>query len=445
MTKFNTQQTIELLKQNVIFQNVDIFNKPDIEKEIFEIINISYVEPDQIIMKKGDYADSIVLVLNGSVNIEVQNTKGDEIKAALVDAGSFVGEMAIVDQSTRMATVKANSECCIGTIRSEDFWNYFKKNPALAKNVIIEMNKRNKEVSANFINRLLKEKEDERKAKEDLEKLVEMKTIQLREKDVQLMTMDRLSGITTLAAGIAHEINNPLSFVKSSVSFVKKGLTKMVGAAQFWDDKQIDKVLLDDYNDYLTQINFEYMVKTLDEKFERITKGIDRIIIIVKNLKSFSRVDKGNVSSINLNQSIIEALDVLNTEDMDNVKLVTELEEIPEIKCCANEIHQCLFYVIQNAIDAVESNGIVRVCSSYNENDKQIIIKIIDNGKGMSPEELRSVMNPFFTTKPVGSGTGLGLTITEKIIVSHNGSINISSKKDSGTTVTLKLPIEQDM
>lgn len=445
MDKFNTQQITELLERNALFRNIDIFDKMSFEKDIFEIVKISYIAPGQILMKKGEFADSIVLILTGTVDVQVKNNQGHEIKAASVEANSFVGEMAIVDQTTRMATVRATTECCIGTIHSNDFWNYFKKNPSLAKNVIIEMNKRNKEVSANFINRLLKENEDEKLAKEKLEKMVEDKTRQLREKDVQLMTMDRLSGITTLAAGIAHEINNPLSFVKGSVSFVKKGVSKMVGAAQFWDDKEIDKELLNDYKEYLSQINFEYMIKTLDEKFERIKKGIDRIIIIVKNLKSFSRVDKENVSSIDINQSISEALEVLNTEERENLKFFTELENLPFLKCCANEIHQCLFYIIQNAIDAVEDNGIIRICSSYNKNDKQIIIKIIDNGKGMEPGELRRAMNPFYTTKPVGSGTGLGLTITEKIIASHKGNIHLSSKKERGTTVTMELPIDANI
>ncbi|MGR3317595.1 MAG: ATP-binding protein [Candidatus Anammoxibacter sp.] len=446
------QEIVELLKQNVIFRNIDTFDEPDVVKEIFAIIKISYLEPGQTIMEMGDPGDSIVLILDGIVDVIVKKeVKGGEsessyetVKANEVHSGSFVGEMALISQSTRIASVRTQTKCCIGTIQSVDFWHYFRKNPGLAKNIIIEMNRRAKDVSANYINRLIAEKEEQKRAKEELEIMVKEKTEQLREKDVQLLTMDRISGITKLAAGIAHEINNPLSFVKGSVTFVKKGVSKMVGAAQYWDDKPLSKDIADDYKDYLSQINFDYMIKTLDDKFDRIRKGIDRIVVIVKNLKSFSRVDKGDMCNIDLNQSIKEAVEVLDTEDRENVEFVTELEDgMPLFECSANEIHQSILYALQNAIDAVEDNGIVRVVSSYNEDEKNIIIKIIDNGKGMSPDVLREAMHPFFTTKPVGSGTGLGLTIIERIIIGHGGKLTLSSKENSGTTVTMALPIDK--
>ncbi|MGR3176945.1 MAG: sensor histidine kinase, partial [Candidatus Anammoxibacter sp.] len=131
-----------------------------------------------------------------------------------------------------------------------------------------------------------------------------------------------------------------------------------------------------------------------------------------------------------------------DTEDRENIEFVTELaDNMPLFECSANEIHQAILYVLQNAIDAVEDNGIVRVASFYNEDDKTITMKIIDNGKGMSPDVLRNAMQPFFTTKPVGSGTGLGLTIIERIITGHDGKIQIVSTEDSGTTVTMILPV----
>ncbi|MGR3220084.1 MAG: ATP-binding protein [Candidatus Anammoxibacter sp.] len=446
MDNIYSQEIIEFLKQNVIFRDVAIFDDPDAINKLCAIIDVSTVEQGQTILQMGDRGDSIVLVLDGIVDIIVKkNAKNgadsETVKAGEVHCGSFVGEMALIGQATRMASVQAQTKCCIGTIRSDDFWGYFNKTPTMAKNIIVEMNRRSKEISANYINRLIDEKEEQQRAREELERKVAEKTDMLREKDVQLLTMDRISGITKLAAGIAHEINNPLSFVKSSVSFVKKGVGKMVGAAHYWDDKPLAKDIADDYKDYLSQINFEYMIKTLDDKFDRIQKGIERIIVIVKNLKSFSRVDKGELCSIDLNQSIKEAVSVLDTEDRENVEFVTELGEMPLFECSANEIHQAILYALQNAIDAVEDNGIVRVASSYNEDDKMITIKIVDNGKGMTPDVLRNAMQPFFTTKPVGSGTGLGLTIIERIITGHNGKLRVASTENSGTTVTMILPV----
>ncbi|MGR3318145.1 MAG: response regulator [Candidatus Anammoxibacter sp.] len=275
-------------------------------------------------------------------------------------------------------------------------------------------------------------------------KIVEIneKSEQLREKDLLLLGMDRIAGIAILGAGIAHEINNPLSFVKSAICFVEKSMNKMTKVVKYWDDKPLPEELLSDYKEFLSMLNFDLLTSTLDERFSRINKGIERIMFIVKNLKSFSRVDRGDVSMIDVNQSIRETLELLRIEELKNVNFVSELEEVPAFECLATEINQCLLYTIQNAIYAVDNNGIIRVSSSYNEDNKHVIIKIADNGNGMSQDELRNAMDPFFTTKPVGTGTGLGLTLTERIIVRHKGQINIASKEGIGTTVTLTLPVD---
>lgn len=273
-------------------------------------------------------------------------------------------------------------------------------------------------------------------------KEIEEKSRQLREKDIQLLSMDRIAGITTLAAGIAHEINNPLSFVKGALNFVEKGVHKMSNASKFWEDKPIQEQILEEYREYLSQMNFNYLANTLDEKFNRIKKGIERIVVIVKNLKSFSRVDKEDISLIDINNSIKEVIEVLRTDKLENVEFIYNLQKVPLFNCLGNDIHQCLLCVIQNAIDAVEGNGIIKICNSYNEEKKQIIVKIIDNGKGMDEKTLRKAMTPFFTTKQVGDGTGLGLTITEKILTRHKGQIKLASIEGNGTTVTLEFTLE---
>ncbi len=277
---------------------------------------------------------------------------------------------------------------------------------------------------------------------EDQVKEIQEKTEQLRQKDLQLIEMDRIAGIGTLAAGIAHEINNPLGFVKSSVGFVKKGVDKITGTLRFWDDKAIPESLRKEYNAYLEEISFGHTINSLEKKFDTIKRGIERIVKIVSNLKSFSRVDKEEAGAININQSIEEAIEVLTSQEFESVDFVKDLREVPLCECSANDINQCFLHTIRNAVDAVGDNGIITINSAYDEEEKQIIIKIIDNGKGMSPEVLRQALNPFFTTKPVGSGTGVGLTIVERIIKRHGGKIELSSEENVGTTVIMTLPAE---
>jgi signal transduction histidine kinase len=276
--------------------------------------------------------------------------------------------------------------------------------------------------------------------KEQLKEIYE-KTEQLRQKDLQLIEMDRIAGIGTLAAGIAHEINNPLSFIKSSVGFLKKSLDKMVGTVRYWDDKPVEETLLKDYHEHLDRINFDHVTSSLGKKFSSIQNGITRIMKIVNSLKVFSKLDAEDVSSIDINKSIEEVIEILSIQESGDVEFVKEFGEAPLFESYPKDINQCLMHVIKNALDSFDTNGTVKIATSYNAGEEVISIRIADNGKGMSPETLKQAFNPFFTTKPVGSGTGVGLSLTDRIIKRHGGTIDISSKEGEGTTVTITLPV----
>ncbi len=211
-------------------------------------------------------------------------------------------------------------------------------------------------------------------------KEIQEKTEQLRQKDLQLIEMDRIAGIGTLAAGIAHEINNPLGFVKSSIGSLKKRMDKLPGALGYWDDKPISEPLLKEYKDYLAQMNFDGLANSLDTKFDRIQRGIERIMKIVSSLRSFSRLDMEAVGKIDINQSIEDAVEILSTQDAKDVEFVREFQEVPLIECSTNEINQCLLLVLKNALDAVDHKGIIKMMTSYNEDKDQTIVHIVDNG-----------------------------------------------------------------
>ena len=270
---------------------------------------------------------------------------------------------------------------------------------------------------------------------------IQEKTEQLRQKDLQLIEMDRIAGIGTLAAGIAHEINNPLGFVKSSIGSLKKGLDKMVAAVKYWDDKPVSEPLMKDYEEHLAQIDFDRLTNSLDTKFDRIQRGIERIMKIVNSLRSLSRLDMEAVGQIDINQSLEDAVKVLAGEEVENVEFTKDFQKVPLMKCHTDEINQCLLLVLKNAVDAVDSHGTIKISTSYSEKEDQIIVEIIDNGNGMSPEVLKQAFNPFFTMKPVGSGTGVGLSIAERIVRRHGGKITLSSIEGEGTTAMMILPV----
>lgn len=292
---------------------------------------------------------------------------------------------------------------------------------------------------------ILNEKKELIKFNRELERQVENKTNQLRKKDVQLMGMDRIAGIATLAAGIAHEINNPLSFIKGSMSFLKNSVNKMVETSKYWDNKPVPEPLLKDYKDHLNQINYDYLVNSLDKKFGSIENGVERIMSIVNNLKSFSWLGREEIEKIDINKNIEEVIKIFSSEELENVKFVKEFQEIPDMECSVSDINQCLLHIIKNATDAIENNGVIKIFTSFNEKDDKITVRIVDNGKGMSPEVLKQAFNPFFTTKAVGFGTGVGLSIIERIIKRHGGTIELSSKEKFGTTAIMTLPVESEM
>jgi signal transduction histidine kinase len=147
------------------------------------------------------------------------------------------------------------------------------------------------------------------------------------------------------------------------------------------------------------------------------------------------------LAKIDINNNITEILKVAPNQEEKKVDIVTLLQELPLIECAPYEINQCLLQLLKNAFDAIDNEGTIKITSKWCRKDSQIIIRIVDSGRGMSPEVLRQAFNPFFTTKPVGSGTGVGLSLTERIIKRHGGMIRLESTVDRGTTATIKLPV----
>ena len=162
---------------------------------------------------------------------------------------------------------------------------------------------------------------------------------------------------------------------------------------------------------------------------------------IVKSLKRFSRVDMETVGKVDMNQSIEDAIEILSIPGTENVAFIKDIREIPLVKCSPGEINQCLLPILKNSLDAVTNDGKINISTSFSKTKNHITVQIVDNGKGMSKEVMRQAFNPFFTTKPVGSGTGVGLSLTERIIKRYGGTINILSTEGEGTTITITLPV----
>ncbi|MBF0553566.1 MAG: ATP-binding protein [Nitrospirae bacterium] len=265
----------------------------------------------------------------------------------------------------------------------------------------------------------------------------------LRKQELKLIELDRTESLTTLAAGIAHEINNPLSFIKSSVSSFQKNLANIehfirhsLLTRDFLSSEQIESSS--------HQKNILDAISIMKFKINSSNKGIERIMEIVNGLRTFTRLNKTDIEEVDMNKCIDEALSMrININSM--VTIVKEYAQLPLYLCESRSMNQCFYHIIDNAVQAVNDNGTIRIVTSATGVEGKLIqIRIEDNGVGMPEDAVKQAFVPFFTTKEVGSGKGLGLAMADGIIKRHGGKISIESTEGKGTAITILLPLMQN-
>jgi signal transduction histidine kinase len=284
------------------------------------------------------------------------------------------------------------------------------------------------------INNKLNEKNEELKTS-----LEEIKNMQK-----QLVQSEKMASLGVLSAGIAHEINNPINFVYAGINSLLRDFEDIkpvideVSTLNSKTDNLQEKI--EEIKKLKEELYFDEAFEAIPAIINDIKLGADRTAEIVKGLKSFSRVEKGELQSLNIHEGIDTALLLLKNKYKDHVEITKNYEEdIPLIKCFPGKINQALLNIISNAVDSIDEKGEIIITTE--KTNKNIHISIKDTGCGMPKNVLEKLFDPFFTTKPIGKGTGLGLSITYGIIQEHNGSINVKSVPDKGSEFIIKLPI----
>ncbi len=258
-----------------------------------------------------------------------------------------------------------------------------------------------------------------------------------------LYQQEKLASVGQLAAGVAHEINNPMGFITSNLNSMEKYVMKI---NEFMESQEkFMNLVQDDAGKEELQvlrkkmkINFiqEDIIDLLHESLE----GADRVTEIVKNLKSFSRLDEEKIKAADVNECLESTIKVIWNELKYKVTLHKDYGEIPLVMCNAQKLNQVFINLLINAAHAIEKEGDVHIRSWYESG--KIMVAISDNGKGIDSLHLNKIFEPFFTTKEVGKGTGLGLSISYDIIKEHNGDIVVDSQVGKGTTFTVSLPVK---
>jgi len=272
---------------------------------------------------------------------------------------------------------------------------------------------------------------------------------QLREARDKLVQKEKMASIGQLSAGIAHEINNPLGFVKSNYSSLKRYLESIKKFISIYKNAaQIDSQKVRELKALYEQEDLDYIIEDVDAVFTETEEGIQRIMSIVRNLKSFSRAGTEEiVESYDLNAGIESSLVIGRNEYKYVAKVEKELSKLPPVACNANEINQVILNLIVNAANAIDEAGQKQgkiIISTWSD-EANVYCSVSDNGPGIPQDIKNKIFDPFFTTKKIGKGTGLGLSISYDIIVNrHSGNLEVSSEKGRGTKFTFCLPIKTE-
>ncbi|MBI1905467.1 MAG: histidine kinase [Rhodocyclales bacterium] len=288
------------------------------------------------------------------------------------------------------------------------------------------------------INRALqREKEEQRKLIKKLE-----------DAHVQLLQSEKLASIGQLAAGVAHEINNPIGFVNSNLGTLRKYVNELLSLIDMFNttvapllesNPAIGQRLVDLHSD----ADFDFMRNDVLSLIEESINGTSRVRKIVQDLRNFSRTGEIEFEQADLHAGLDSTLNVVWNEIRFRADVVREYGELPLVECRPSQINQVFLNLLINASQAIpeQEHGSITIRSGCS--DAEAWVSISDTGIGIPPEVVSRIFDPFFTTKPVGKGTGLGLSLSYGIIDGHGGRIEVDSQPGRGSTFTVWLPLKR--
>ncbi len=293
-------------------------------------------------------------------------------------------------------------------------------------------------------------------ANQTLERRVEERTRELsdalkhlKESEAQLIQSEKMSSLGQMVAGVAHEINTPLAYVKNSLGRVSEQLPEISAALEHsanllellkaGNDPEGLSREFQQASKHVSALNQQNAIGELSALVKDGLYGTGQVAEIVGNLKNFSRLDRSKVAHSNLNENLNNTL-LLAKHLLKSVTVNRNFGEIPEITCAPSQINQVFLNLVTNAVQAMPAEHGTLTLTSRRDGDG-VAVDVEDNGSGIAPEVLPKIFDPFFTTKEIGKGTGLGLSISYQIVQQHGGKISVESQPGVGTKFTVWLPI----
>jgi signal transduction histidine kinase len=260
-----------------------------------------------------------------------------------------------------------------------------------------------------------------------------------------MMQQEKMAALGRLVAGVAHELNNPISFVYSNTVLLNKSLADLKALLEVYDSRRdLPEEAARAIAKVKQQIDYAYLMKDISGAIADCHDGARRVRDIVLNLKTFSRADQSQPQTVSITAVIQSTIRMLSQYFRnDRVTLNCEFGDVPDIECYPGQLSQVWMNLLVNAAQAIEDRGNVWLTTSVE--GEFLVVRVRDEGPGIPEELITRIFDPFFTTKPVGEGTGLGLSIVHGIIERHGGDIRVESTVGIGTTFTVRLPLTRTL
>ena len=278
----------------------------------------------------------------------------------------------------------------------------------------------------------------------------------VEEQTAMLVQSEKMSSLGVLAAGVAHEINNPISFVHGNLDTIRKYSASIKKLLQKYSSLE-ESVLqgknpelqsaLSEIRDFRARHKIDFILEDILSLADESLEGTRRVGDIVKELRGYSHVDDAAPQPADVNAAIEKALNMIGGELKPNTDLAKAYGELPLVTCYPQKLAQVFINILMNAAQSVADNGTIKIVTRHlgaagGADDARVEISISDTGCGIRESDLAKVFDPFYTTKPVGQGTGLGLSICYDIVKAHGGAIKFESEVNTGTKVKITLPVE---
>jgi two-component system NtrC family sensor kinase len=268
-----------------------------------------------------------------------------------------------------------------------------------------------------------------------LEHTLAEQNLALREAQAAVVQNEKLASLGRVAAGVAHEINNPIAYVTNNVTVLRRDMLAALAALDAYrDGRAADAARLED------EADLAYFHANFTRTCDKTLEGLQRVRDIVRNLRDFARLDEAEFKEADLNAALASAAEILRHEIQHReIRMETDFRPLPPLLCHPGKMNQVFLNLLANAVQACGQGG--RVALRTRSEAGGVVVEVQDNGCGIRPEHRPRLFEPFFTTKPVGQGTGLGLSVSFGIVRDHGGVIEVDSEVGRGSTFRVRLPL----